>query len=405
MFIIENGKIQGQKSLNIGKIRTINLAFQGDFTFADDDKFKLSIGAVQSENFGFTNSGYVCFSYINLAEIIKKENTDLSVKVSCNGEQIISDTISVTAFVQGGGGGQVVSVSTQYNPTWWNIKEILDNDQDAKNSAQCFILLINDRNDTLQLKMGMPQTQWAKTLKLSDGTVYNVDDLPLYTQTTLKHVWDKSKDLQSNQGYKTRYILGYSDTVKKVTGTNSSIATKDSVWQYWKNCETESNTYWFYNKQYLQGVYFENCSMRHQTYNNFAFRYYGDGNTYMKPTPVEYSSVVYADYIGFNTKNCRNLTVAKLCSNSLPQNSYQFQYCENLYSIEQFNGEIDTPYSSMTSTTFYPTLNTETKRRIINSLADRTGKTNNVLLKFKNGVSDLTDQEKAIAINKNWSLS
>ena len=145
--------------------------------------------------------------------------------------------------------------------------------------------------------------------------------------------------------------------------------------------------------------------MRHQTYNNFAFRYYGDGNTYMKPTPVEYSSVVYADYIGFNTKNCRNLTVAKLCSNSLPQNSYQFQYCENLYSIEQFNGEIDTSYSSMTSTTFYPTLNTETKRRIINSLADRTGKTNNVLLKFKNGVSDLTDQEKAIAINKNWSLS
>jgi hypothetical protein len=46
MFIIQNGKITSDKTLDIGKIRIINLVFKSDLAFADDDKFKLSIGSV-----------------------------------------------------------------------------------------------------------------------------------------------------------------------------------------------------------------------------------------------------------------------------------------------------------------------------------------------------------------------
>ena len=108
MFVIENGKITSDKTLDIGKIRVINLVFKSDLDFADDDKFKLFLGDIQSVNFAFVNDGCFRFSYVNVAEIIKKENTDLTVKVTCNDEQILSDSITITAYVQGGGSGEEI---------------------------------------------------------------------------------------------------------------------------------------------------------------------------------------------------------------------------------------------------------------------------------------------------------
>ena len=103
MFIIENGKIQGQKSLNIGKIRTINLAFQGDFAFSDDDKFKLSVGSVQSENFGFTNDGCISFNYVDVTKLITATTNSKAITITKNGTQILSDTLTLVADYSGGG--------------------------------------------------------------------------------------------------------------------------------------------------------------------------------------------------------------------------------------------------------------------------------------------------------------
>lgn len=108
MFIIQNGKITSEKTLDIGKLRVINLVFKSDLQFADDDKFKLVLGSIQSENYAFVDGGCFRFSYVNVAEIIKKENTDLSIKVTCNGSQIVSDSITITAYVQGGGSGEEI---------------------------------------------------------------------------------------------------------------------------------------------------------------------------------------------------------------------------------------------------------------------------------------------------------
>ena len=107
MFIIENGKIQGQKSLNIGKIRVINLAFKGDFAFADDDKFKLSIGAVQSDNFGFTNDGCISFNYVDVTKLITATTNSKAITITKNGTQILSDTLTIVADYSGGGGGSL----------------------------------------------------------------------------------------------------------------------------------------------------------------------------------------------------------------------------------------------------------------------------------------------------------
>ena len=110
MFIIQNGKITSDKTLDIGKSRIINLVFESDLDFADDDKFKLVLGDIQSENFAFVNNGCLRFSYVDLSEIIKKASTDLSVKVTCNGSQILADSITITAYVQGGGSGEEIKV-------------------------------------------------------------------------------------------------------------------------------------------------------------------------------------------------------------------------------------------------------------------------------------------------------
>lgn len=106
MFIIQNGKITSDKTLDIGKIRIINLVFKSDLSFADDDKFKLVLGDIQSENFAFANDGCLRFTAVAL-DFISSATTSASVKIICNGNEILSDTIIIKAIVSddGGGGG------------------------------------------------------------------------------------------------------------------------------------------------------------------------------------------------------------------------------------------------------------------------------------------------------------
>lgn len=105
MFIIQNGKISGQKTIDIGKVRIINLTFKSDLTFADDDKFKLVLGSIQSENYAFVDDGCFRFSYVNVGSIINSANTTENIKIYQNGTQILSDTITITADYQGSGSG------------------------------------------------------------------------------------------------------------------------------------------------------------------------------------------------------------------------------------------------------------------------------------------------------------
>lgn len=109
MFIIQNGKITSAKTLDIGKARIVNLTFKSDLAFADGDRFKLVLGTIESENFAFVNNGCFRFSYVDVTALVKSTSNNVAVKVYQNGNQILSDSITMIADYQGGGGGSTVT--------------------------------------------------------------------------------------------------------------------------------------------------------------------------------------------------------------------------------------------------------------------------------------------------------
>lgn len=104
MFIIENGKISGNKTVDIGKSIIVNLEFKSDIAFADDDKLLLNIGGLQSSNYAFTQNGCFRFSYVNVGSLITSSSNSVNVVITNNGTQILSDSITMIADYQGGGG-------------------------------------------------------------------------------------------------------------------------------------------------------------------------------------------------------------------------------------------------------------------------------------------------------------
>lgn len=103
MFIVENGLILGNKTFDIGKSRVVNLVFKfTDTAFDDDDKFQLDLGGNKFSLYGFTDAGCLRFTAVEL-DFIASETTSAPVKITCNEDEILSDTITIKAVVTGGG--------------------------------------------------------------------------------------------------------------------------------------------------------------------------------------------------------------------------------------------------------------------------------------------------------------
>ena len=104
MFIVENGKITSEKTLDLGKRRSVDLAFAFDASFEDADKFELSIADTTNTLYGFTNSGKLSFSNVDFSFIAEAEKT-VAVTIKHNETEILADELTITAVVSGGGGG------------------------------------------------------------------------------------------------------------------------------------------------------------------------------------------------------------------------------------------------------------------------------------------------------------
>lgn len=103
MFIVKNTTIQNEKTMDIGKERYITLSFyfQGA-QFGDTDTFSLSYGTLENANYSFTNDGYLKFVKVPF-DFITNASTSVALSITKNGStQILDDTITVTAQVQGG---------------------------------------------------------------------------------------------------------------------------------------------------------------------------------------------------------------------------------------------------------------------------------------------------------------
>ena len=314
MFIIQNGKITSDKTLDIGKIRIINLVFESDLAFADDDKFKLVLGDIQSENFAFANDGCLRFSYVDVSEIIKKENTDLSVKVTCNGAQILSDSIIITAYVQGGGSGEEIQ-----------------------------------------------------------GIVYNT--FPLNQSTQVKFIpSDITKDVTSF-----RQAFYACESLTSISPLDTSNGT--DFYQMFYRCikltsipplDTSNGT--DFNNMFVQ------C----------------ESLTSIPPLNTSNGTNFNAMFNG-----CKSLqTVPQLnVSNATTIGNYIFFNCPML---ENFGGLLNAKISYSLSSAH---LTHQSLMNVLNGLYDLTGSTSQTLTLGPSHLAKLTDEEKAIATNKNWVLA
>lgn len=103
MFIVKNNSIQNEKTMDIGKERFITLSFyfQGA-QFEDTDTFSLSYGTLENANYSFTNDGYLKFVKVPF-DFISNASTSVALIITKNGStQILDDSITVTAQVDGG---------------------------------------------------------------------------------------------------------------------------------------------------------------------------------------------------------------------------------------------------------------------------------------------------------------
>lgn len=85
------------------------------------------------------------------------------------------------------------------NPAWWDIKTIIENDEVPEGyvAVAAFLLVDSPYKTTLDV---------YDAYKTSDGMFY---------ASAAEHIWDTTKDKDSGEGYKTRYVIAY---VKKDSG-------------------------------------------------------------------------------------------------------------------------------------------------------------------------------------------
>lgn len=101
------------------------------------------------------------------------------------------------------------------------IRQIYDEDKLADSYQYHAIYQIRGDLDTIDLKEVLHRESTSYTFILSDGTTYSN-----ITDTSLKHTWDKSKDIIDSKGNRMRYVRLYSDVLRKyVLGFY-----KSSVW-------------------------------------------------------------------------------------------------------------------------------------------------------------------------------
>lgn len=183
MFQIQNGKIKGSKTLDIGKTRIVNLVFKTDLTFADDDVFVLNLGDISSSNYAFVDDGCVRFSYVNVDSLITSSSNDLSITITKNGQTILTDTITLVATVQGGGSvveDDTTTVVTEVVDSFYNINFeqpiTLLSVQNTELMFHSSILNEQDKVSTVQIWV-KPQVDQISTLTF-DQSIVLTGDIP-----------------------------------------------------------------------------------------------------------------------------------------------------------------------------------------------------------------------------------
>ena len=132
------------------------------------------------------------------------------------------------------------------NPTWWDIKTILDEDEEPY--ANKIILLFNDASDSIYISSNSSGTIFHEFAKTSDGKTY--------TGYSQRHTWDRTQDKQCYEEglatYKTRYVIIYSNSQIKVSFGNSVGNDKDLIYFECIGDVVQTSGSKFYNMKNLE---------------------------------------------------------------------------------------------------------------------------------------------------------
>jgi len=195
------------------------------------------------------------------------------------------------------GGGEIPF--WQPHPDWWDIKKIFEDDPNI-NKRQILLLVDSETTTTIiNSEIGNSQATYVT----SDGVTYSGDD-------NYVHTWDISQDKPCSLGYKTKYIMVYSQDSDIACNLNSYMSCK---YAYIGNGDSGTNI------TSLKGSGTNDASLANNT---------------LEAVRVENNVLSVSNIIGSHAfYNCRSLAHIDIPESATTIGNNAFVACHGLYSL------------------------------------------------------------------------
>ena len=309
---------------------------------------------------------------------------------------------------------------------WFDIEKILE--EDTQNYAMKIICLLTDELDD---KAVTNTVKGGEKYKLSDGQIIEQS-----TSLDITNLFDISKDKVCSKGYKTRYIIYYSNaSTMNITLPNNVIYTIFSGVKF--NSSPFSDRRFLQSIKFINNCKFTNTSMHYFLLNCSSLQQISELDTSnVTDMSSMFSGCCSLQQIpSIDTRNVTDMSgmfsgcyclqqIASIDTSNVTNMNTMFFNCYNLRQIfdlnmgniasanNTFSGTFSvfqikniTQINSSISFSALSKLNHKTLLRILNALVDLTDTSSLKLTLGNTNLAKLTEEEKAIAINKNWTLA
>lgn len=394
-------------------------------------------------------------SIANKLEYLQETKNQIKNAITEKGVTI-SDTDTFRSYAD-----KIASISTgtgtssddwQPEPDWWDIEKIIE--EDTEDYSQKIICLLTDELDDGATDNFV---QNATKYKLSDGQIINSSG----GKVSINNVFDTTKDKECSKGYKTRYITYYSNSnfntnlslpnntvyaifsgvkfsgkpfqnkrfLQAIKFINNSEYINSNISSMFSNCtnlqliqgldtSNITNASGMFNSCYNLGKVpslntskvtnmnnmFNNCnnlkevlSLDTSEVTDMSSMFYNCSSLKKIPS-LDTSKVTNINYIFYSCVNLKE--IPSLDANNMVNTNNIFNNCQTLINIQNIsNIKASISFSGSTY------LNHSTLLRILNALVDLTDQTTQTLTLGSINLAKLTDEEKAIATEKNWTLA
>ena len=350
------------------------------------------------------------------SEITRLQNAKDSIKTAIENKGVTVGSGTLDTYANKINDIPTGSGEWKPQPDWWDIDTILD--EDTENYPGKVIVLTTDTYPSEWINTNMYTTRCAK-IKTSDGVEYDVTNQGGFT-----HNWDITKDKPCSLGYKTRYFIMYYDTTDfdmKRPGTNAMwqalyivckginlIASTEGVNHISSMSLLECI-------KFIDGAWTPQCLSLDKTY---SLRKIIGLNT-SQITNLTYFSDNYGlcsyknfwDDYQIDTKNITNFNKAFSNTTFTYIPSLDFNSATNVSNVFGGNtlitiNEVKNIKISGINLSGPQKLNHDTLIRFLNALYDYSDSSDSYTITFgSENLKKLTDEEKAIATSKGWTLN